>query len=217
MADEQSAARYLAVRKSLALSQSELAKALKIKKQTISSWERGVSDPRIDTARQLAELAGVHVEWLLSGRGSNGVGASNVVDYIGRGRKVPKMGDTETRIVSLAKRRPTEFVQTHYECSAKAYALQVVGGSMAEEFQPGDVVIIDPELIPIPGDFVQVDMDDGRTLFRQYRPIFTRKGSPPAFELIACNKNWHSERVDADNPGKVKGVMSERIVPRRRM
>lgn len=216
MADVQSGARYLAVRKKLGLSQPQLAKILKVQKQTVSSWERGVSDPRIETARQLAKLAGIHVEWLLSGEGSGSSLGSNVVDYIGRGRKVPKLGDTETRLAPVGKRRPTEFVQTHYECSAKSYALQVVGGSMADEFMPGDVVIIDPELSPVPGDFVHIEMDDGRALFRKYRPVSTPKGKPHVFDLIASNTDWHEERVDAENPGKVKGVMSERIMPRRR-
>lgn len=213
----QSGARYLAVRKKLGLSQPQLAKILKVQKQTVSSWERGVSDPRIETARQLAKLAGVHVEWLLSGEdssGSNSLG-SNVVAYIGRGRKVPKLGDTETRLAPASKRRPTEFVQTHYECSTKSYALQIAGGSMTDDFMPGDVVIIDPDLSPVPGDFVHVEMDDGRALFRKYRPVSTPKGKPQVFDLIACNTDWHEERVDAENPGKVRGVMSERIMPRR--
>ena len=217
MANVQSAARYLAVRERLALSQSALAKKLKVKKQAISSWERGISDPRLETARELAKLADVRVEWLLSGEGpANGTASSNVVNYIGRGRSVPKLGDTTMRILPVSKRRPSEFVQSHFDCGAKSYALQVVGDSMEDEFHAGDVVIIDPDLAPVPGDFVHAEMADGMMLFRKYRPQMAVKGSAPTFDLVPINGDWPTIRIDADNPGKVRGVMSERIMPRRR-
>lgn len=115
----------------------------------------------------------------------------------------------------MSKRQPTEFVQTHFECGAKSYALQVVGDSMEEEFRAGDVVIIDPDLDPVPGDFVHVEMADGRVLFRKYRPQVSHKGAPPVFDLIPINEDWPKVRVDAENAGKIKGVMSERATRRR--
>lgn len=215
MANAHSAARYLAVRKKLGLSQPELAKALKVRKQTVSSWERGVSDPRIETARELARLAGVHVEWLLSGEGPNGTTGSNVVNYIGRGRRVPKLGDITTRIPAVSKRQPTDFVQTQFDCGPRSYALQIVGDSMEEDFRAGDVVVIDPDIEPMPGDFVHVEMTDGRVLFRKYRPQVVAKGVAPAFDLVPSNEDWPTVRVDGENPGKIKGVMSERTMRRR--
>ncbi len=216
MAGIESAERYKSVRDKLGLSQGKLAKTLGVTPQTISAWERGLADPRLDTAQRLAEMANVGVDWLLTGKTSslNGSAGANVISYIGRGRRVPKIGDTNTRLSAVAKRRSTDYVQTHFACSDKSYALQVVGDSMAPEFAPGDVVVIDPDLSPAPGDFVHVQLEDGTVLFRKYRPHSLR--GRPSFTLIPCNPDWPEVLVDGENPGQISGVMSERIVPRRK-
>lgn len=219
MADAASAARYLAVREALGLSQGKLGHALgNLQKQTVSSWERGVSDPHLETVRKLSEMARMAghpqftVEYLLSGEVNET--ATNVVGYQGRGRQVAILGDTTTKR-NTTKRRPSEFVQTHFECSNRSYALRVVGESMADEFLPGDVVIIDPALKPVPGDFVFVEMEDGTALFRKYRPQKV-DGKSPDFDLVPINEDWPTVHVSHANPGKIRGVMSERITPRRR-
>lgn len=204
----------MAVRSRLGLSQAKLGLQLGITPQTVSAWERGEAYPRLDTAQKLAELAGVTVDWLLSGR-QNGTGA-NVVHYLEAGRRVPKLGDTVSSGLSVSKKRPKEFVATHFPCSAKSYALQVVGDSMAPEVLSGDVVVFDPELEPVPGDLVHVVLDNGEVLFRKYRPQRSVRGTPVEYDLVPVSADWPTIRVGPDNPGKIKGVMSERITPRRR-
>lgn len=211
MADDQSAARYLAIRTKLELSQTQLAVRLGVRKQTVSSWERGVSDPRMDTAQQMAKLSGASLEWLLTGIGASGGADTNVALYVGRGRRVAIVGDTITRRSN--KVRKHEYIQTYFECSARSEARTIVGDSMAPEFLPGDVVVIDPAIKPVPGDFVFVEMNDGRSLFRKYRPL---SGRNVQYELVPLNPDWPIERIDKDNPAKLCGVMSERISPRRR-
>ena len=216
MPDNESAERYLYVRKRLGLSQNQLAKRLGLKVgATVSAWERGEADPKMGTARRLAELGGVSVEWLLSGKGAVDGTTPNVIDYIGRGRRVPKIGDFSTRVTAVAKRRSSDFVMTHFACSDKSYALQVVGDSMVPDLHPGDVVVCDPAIAPAPGDFVHVELNDGSILFRKYRPTSVR-GKPPSYELVPSNPDWPIVQVGPSNPGKITGVMSERIVPRRK-
>jgi transcriptional regulator with XRE-family HTH domain len=72
MPDQSSAARYREIRSKLGLSQGQLAKHLRIVPATISARERGLADPRMDTARELAELGGVSLEWVLNGREPSG-------------------------------------------------------------------------------------------------------------------------------------------------
>ena len=47
------------LRKKHGYTQQELANILKVTKTTVSTWERGAAKPRMDVARQLANLYGV--------------------------------------------------------------------------------------------------------------------------------------------------------------
>lgn len=47
------------LRKKHGYTQQELANLLKVAKTTVSTWERGAAKPRMDVARQLANLYGV--------------------------------------------------------------------------------------------------------------------------------------------------------------
>lgn len=51
------------------LPQTDIAKMLKVSQQCISMWKSGVRLPSISQGRRLAELFGVCVEWLYTGRG----------------------------------------------------------------------------------------------------------------------------------------------------
>ncbi|WP_289367904.1 S24 family peptidase [Pantoea stewartii] len=40
------------------------------------------------------------------------------------------------------------------DCSDGTFGLVIEGNSMSPKFNPGDKIIVDPEVYPIPGDFV---------------------------------------------------------------
>ena len=225
MHDVASGARFRTARERTGLSQRALAKRLDVSPQAISQWEKGAAKPRIATVRKLAHMAStpadkVSVEWLLSGvDGDSGSSQSNVVYYTGEGRLVPELGDTDIGVLPVAKRRsPTKFVQTHFACSAESFALQVKGDSMEPDFYEGDVIIIDPQLAPQPGDFVFVELASGDIkLFRKYRPQSVTRGAvAKVYDLVPSNEDWPTVRIGPENKGKIRGVMSERITPRRR-
>ena len=44
------------------LTQEEAAKALKVGKQTIVSWEKGKTEPRVEQARQMSALYGIPLD-----------------------------------------------------------------------------------------------------------------------------------------------------------
>jgi SOS-response transcriptional repressor LexA len=125
------------------------------------------------------------------------------------------VGNTEERYSTAATRKPTEYVQTHFACSGKSYALEVVGNSIEPSFSEGDIVVIDPILRPAPGDLVHVEFSNGTVLFRRYRPQ-AMSPRPTIYDLIPANIDWPTIRIDSHNPSKIRGVMSEHIRPRRR-
>ena len=214
-----SGARYAAARALTGLSQRALARRLEVSPQAVSNWESGKSEPTRENARALAGFSGCSLEWLLTGKGRPETGSpkTTVADFRGKGRLVPEVGDTLTGIRREGRGKPGKFVQTYFPCSPKSIALTVAGNSMAPEFMGGDIVVIDPQIRPVPGDYVFVEIDDGETkLFRKYRPHTERKGVVESYDLVPANEDWNAVRVTSDDKAIVRGVMSEHIAPRRR-
>ena len=75
----------------------------------------------------------------------------------------------------------TEILWTRLpQLSERAFALVVEGESMIGEFYPGDIVIVDPEVAPRPGDYVVAKMAaEDAVMFRKYRPRGKIKGVSP--------------------------------------
>ncbi len=112
----------------------------------------------------------------------------------------------------------TENVWTNIEnLSDRSFGLVIEGESMLEEFYPGDIVILDPELPPQPGDFVAAKFDkEEKVTFRKYRPRgFDNKGKP-VIELAPLNDDYPMLVIDQRNPGRVIATMVEHRKYRRR-
>lgn len=213
-------ARYAAARALTGLSQRALAKRLKVSPQAVSKWESGRSEPTKENVRALADLSGCSVEWLLTGRdrGNGGsVHRSNVEAYTGKGRLVPEVGDTVQGVLPVSKRvKPGTFVQTYFPCSSESFALTVSGDSMETEFRDGDVVVIDPKVEPVPGDYVFVELGETK-LFRRYRPQTVRPGAAAhSYDLVPSNPDWPTVHITPSDKAVIKGVMTERTSPRRK-
>lgn len=56
-------------RESLAWSQEDLARRMHVSQPTISNWEAGRKSPRTQIMIRLAQVLGVSMEWLSTGRG----------------------------------------------------------------------------------------------------------------------------------------------------
>lgn len=101
--------------------------------------------------------------------------------------------------------------------SAHAFALEIRGTSMLSRFEEGDRIIIDPEVEPMPGDFVvaKQDTEDAAT-FKQYRPRGTDNRGKPVIDLRPLNDVWPTITLDTRNPGRIIGVMTEHHTYRRK-
>ena len=60
-----------AARVNAGLTQEEVAKALKVGKQTICSWEKGSSEPKMSQSRQLSELYNMPLDYIFLPSKSN--------------------------------------------------------------------------------------------------------------------------------------------------
>lgn len=85
---------------------------------------------------------------------------------------------------------------TDLQPSERAFALQIQGDSMLPDFKPGDRVVIDPKVAPLPGDFVVAKTDDGEATFKKYRPRGLDATGTMVFELVPMNADYPSLRSD---------------------
>lgn len=60
-----------AARVNAGLTQNDVAKVLKVGKQTVVSWEKGKSEPKISQSRQLSELYNMPLDYIFLPEKSN--------------------------------------------------------------------------------------------------------------------------------------------------
>ncbi|HZV55316.1 MAG TPA: S24 family peptidase [Rhodocyclaceae bacterium] len=93
-------------------------------------------------------------------------------------------------------------------CSeAEAFALMVLGDSMAPEFLEGEIIIIEPEGLAVDGSYVLAQLD-GEWIFRQ----LARVGM--CWELRPLNPDYPAATIADLSP--VKGVIIQKSKPGRR-
>ncbi len=61
--------RVAGAREAAGLSQSQLARALGVKKTTLLGWEDDISEPRANKLQMMAGVLNVSITWLLTGEG----------------------------------------------------------------------------------------------------------------------------------------------------
>jgi SOS-response transcriptional repressor LexA len=93
----------------------------------------------------------------------------------------------------------------------RAFAMLVGDRAMQPDFGLGDVVIVDPDAEPQPGEVVAALIEGEDTvILRRYR--FRRAGArkrAPSIELVPLNEDFGSLTLDGDSPGTVIGPVIE--------
>lgn len=76
---------------------------------------------------------------------------------------------------------------------------------MQPDLQMNDILIIDPESRPTPGNFVAAKLeDDNSVIIRRYKQISAMKNEL-IIELVATNDTWANIRVDNQDKSKMIG------------
>ena len=91
--------------------------------------------------------------------------------------------------------------------AAEAFALMVLGDSMAPEFNEGEVIIIEPAGLAGDGSYVLAQVDD-EWIFRQ----LLKNGG--GWRLAPLNPNY--DAIDIDDLAPVRGVIIQKSIPGRR-
>lgn len=200
--------RIRARRKELRLTQKDLASRVGVSHVAISQWEKDETAPRGDNLLRLSDALGCAPSYLNSGDGSESNVAPATVDF----RTVPIISyvqagywTAERTIRSIEG--DIEFLHTNMDLSDSAFTLIIKGDSMKPEFREGDAVVIDPEVTPLPGDFVVAKNGEEEALFKKYRPRGVIDGQD-VFELVPLNEDYPTMRSD-QVPIRIIGTMVE--------
>ena len=86
---------------------------------------------------------------------------------------------------------------------------------MVPEFVPGDIVIIDPDITPQPGDYVIAKNDDQEATFKKYRPRGRNEKGQEYFELVPLNPDYPTLRSDLDQIAIIGTVVQHNRIMRR--
>ena len=161
---------------------------------------RGVRNPHGDTVQRIAAALGLSEQELRFG---------NVVPPPGF-KQIPLLRMNE--IGTLTKGQSVldawdgvSTVSAPIDISENAIGVQIVDAANEPDFKPGEVVVVEPLIRPVPGRFV-VAVVNGSDLavFRRYKE--TKWQDPSEFELIATNPLFPSVPVDGQHPGHIVGV-----------
>lgn len=191
-------------RKSAGLTQNELAKKAGSKQAVISDIENG----RNKTSSALYDIAiatGVNPNWLLRGEGEMLERQSNTASATypdGDNFKIVPM-DNVRRVPVLNYVQAGEFCEYYDdavsdvfepvigEYGAHVYWVIIEGLSMMPDFNSGDMVLVDPDIQPTPGDYV-IALRNGHkeVTFKKWRPRGFDDDGVEYSELVPLNPDF---------------------------
>lgn len=195
MKNETTGNRILLRRKTRELTQKQLAGLVKVSHVAISQWEKDETLPRGENLLRLAEALECAPAYLIDGEGP-------IFD-----RSPAVTGFSAIPLIALADvQQWAEGKRAHFEpvlsservLSEGTFAVRIEDHAMTPAYLPGDVVIIDPLLLPLPGDTVLAFQSD-IALLRTYRPR-GKIDDVPQFELAPANIDYpvlrsHQEKL----------------------
>ncbi|CZG67656.1 XRE family transcriptional regulator [Legionella pneumophila] len=205
--------RILEARKAKGLTLKTLGELAGGLKQTrLTNWEQGVRTPGPEEIKSLARALDVSPAYLMClsdnqplKEAKNPSQVIPLLDYrqaceakLHTG--VDTSGDKVYISVSTALQP---------ELSTDAFALKITDDSMMPEIRVNDVLVIDPSVLPEPGDFVAVKISGrSETIICQYKKLSYTSAE---FELLTLNDNWPNIKVSDDIDVKIIGVLVQNL------
>ncbi|MBA4285446.1 MAG: hypothetical protein C0434_07935 [Xanthomonadaceae bacterium] len=151
-------------------SQAALARKAGVSQPVISDIESGEQTETRKLA-QLAKALNVTAEWLGSGRGGRTDADANVRPGPAIRGSVPLLSWVQAGPFTLAIDPPDldecELIPAITPVRARTFALRVENDSMAPDFPPGTILIVEPDTDHKAGDFVIVGNGAAEATFKQ--------------------------------------------------
>ncbi len=189
------------------LSQKKVADRFGISRAAVAQWEGGDTNPGTAKLEGVADILGVRIEWLTTGRGEADVDAESeivsvpLIDLV-TAAHWPNAAD---RIEPGGPELPSDR-----KLGPNAFAIEIEDEAMAPEFAPGDRIIADPAVEPRPGDFI-VGWIHGsvKAVLRRYREIGAQMAGATPAQLVASNLDWPTLDLKTEIDDKLIGTVVE--------
>lgn len=218
--------RIFSRRTALNLSKTALAKAIGVSDVSVGKWESGLNQPKGRYLNDLAAALGVTVDWLLAGSGDGPEqpipGYHNVEPaVIPQGKRIPVISYVQAgNWREMCEQATTfdgnvEYVTASVDIGPCGFGLWVRGDSMLPQFKEGDLIIVDPDEVPQPGDYVVAKNGSDEATFKKYRPRGIDENGQEVFELVPLNDDYPSMHSDRQYI-QIIGVMVEHRSYRKR-
>lgn len=187
-------------RKALGWTILELANRIGSDVGNVSRLERGKQGYSDEILGKIAAALGCPVAELFQAA----PGSSNVEPAVVGSRRIPVLSYVQAGALTesvVPYTNPDDWLVTDLDLSRAAFALRIKGLSMyspssEESFNEGDLVVIDPSVEPLPGDFVVAKNGDHEATFKKYRPRGINEKGIVVFELVPLNADYPSIRSD---------------------
>ena len=153
----------------LGLSEQQFADAAGVSRSAVQQWERaGGTAPKRGNQPAVARLLGISVAELVSGD-------TKVRSGVDLRRTVPLVSEVEAgnyTVIDNFKPNPHfDTVPVSVPVRRHTFALRVHGQSMvsdtSDSFPAGSILIVEPELPPLPGDYVIALNSENEATFKQ--------------------------------------------------
>ncbi|MEZ3498981.1 helix-turn-helix domain-containing protein [Pantoea sp. KPR_PJ] len=186
-------------RKSLNLTQKAVAEKISVSHVAISQWEKEETLPRGENLLRLAEALGCAPAWLVDGEGP----ILTVHSQAQAGMPVLAREQLSGWLADASQIEIAERVQTEQPCSATSFAFRLWDNALSPQCLRGDLLIIDPDLSPLPGDLVLALMEGEDFIMRKYRARGIDR-----FELVPLNEDYPL-LCSSQQTLAIKGVLIE--------
>jgi len=204
--------RITQARKAMGITIKELSARIKtLSAGRISNWEQGTRSPGSEEAMLLSKQLNVAGSWLLC-MTNNPQG--EFLDNSKQGfRYIPVLSMQDAPHAQEISdsdnvQSNSMIVVENSNPSIKSktlFAVKVEDNSMHPDFNPGDVVVIDGEKTPNPGDYVIVYLSEKkRSVIRKYR-----EADGYLFQLLASNELWAPVNIKQLGEAEIIGVIVE--------
>lgn len=207
------------LREAKSLSMQDLGKVLGVSWQTVQQWEAAKSAPKRARLSDVAEALGTSVEYLSFGGDNNADFDQNVAPARVGNRRIPLINYVQagqlTEVGASFAGEAMDFLLTDMPLSEHSFALEIRGPSMSPLFLPGDRVIVDQEIAPIPGDFVVAKNGHEEATFKKYRPRGINERGDEVFELVPLNEDFPSLFSDRQSLQIIATMVEHRKYRRR--
>lgn len=186
------------------LTQNDLAEKIKVNKQTISQYERGVRRPDFDTLNELCDFFNVSSDFLLGksdvtvrllDMDSLSVLSDN--DRISLGKyRIPVVATVAAGEPIFSEESILEWIDYDKDPRGEVFGLRIKGDSMIPRISDGDTIVVDKSAVWEDGDIVVVTVNgnDGTCKrIRKYKDGISLISLNPSYEPIFFTKSQVEE------------------------